>query len=199
VVVADLALVWRFYYPEIVAPRTVLAVAAVATLLILTWGDRASIGLRWTPTQGWRWWVRVSLGIGLAVGACIVLGLGAWVWSGHEVPVHATPPEDLGWSFLRMCVAASLHEEAIYRLALCVPLAVRPGPRGAIVVSALAFAGLHVVAGVPSPENLVGGFFLAWAYLKSDSIAVPVLLHSLGNLFALAGQVGAWYWLGGAG
>jgi membrane protease YdiL (CAAX protease family) len=58
---------------------------------------------------------------------------------------------------------------------------------------------MHIVAGVPSPENLVGGFFLAWAFLKSSSIAVPVVLHSLGNLCALLGQVGAWYCLGGAG
>jgi membrane protease YdiL (CAAX protease family) len=46
----------------------------------------------------------------------------------------------------------------------------------------------------PSPENLVGGFFLAWAYLKSGGLAVPVLLHGLGNLVALASQVGAWCW-----
>ena len=51
--------------------------------------------------------------------------------------------------------------------------------------------------GNPSPENLVGGFFLAWAYLKSDSIIVPVVLHGLGNLAALAGQVATWYWLRG--
>ncbi len=44
---------------------------------------------------------------------------------------------------------------------------------------------------------MVGGFFLAWAYLKSESLAVPVLLHGLGNLCALAGQVAAWSWLVG--
>jgi membrane protease YdiL (CAAX protease family) len=97
-----------------------------------------------------------------------------------------------------MCVFAPVVEEAIYRLALCVPLAVWLGPWRAIVVSGLAFAGVHLLGGNPSPENLVGGLFLAWAYLKSESIVVPVLLHSLGNLCALAAQVGTWYWLGGA-
>src|SRR5439155_10185900 len=100
-------------------------------------------------------------------------------------------------SFLRMCVFAPVLEEAVYRLALCVPLAVWLGPWRAIVVSGLAFAGLHVAYGNPSPENLVGGLFLAWAYLKSESIVVPVVLHSLGNLCVLILQVGAWYWLGG--
>jgi len=41
----------------------------------------------------------------------------------------------------------------------------------------------------------VGGFIPAWAFLKSESIAVPVLLHGLGNLCVLAAQVAAWYWL----
>ena len=61
----------------------------------------------------------------------------------------------------------------------------------------LAFGGLLAVYGQPSPENLVGGFVLAWAYLKSGTIYVPVLVHGLGNLCVLAGQVGAWYWLRG--
>ena len=47
-------------------------------------------------------------------------------------------------------------------------------------------------------QPLRGGFFRAWAYLKSKSIAVPVVLHGLGNLCAQAAQVGAWYWFGGA-
>lgn len=97
-----------------------------------------------------------------------------------------------------MCIVAPVIEETIFRLGLCVPFAVWLGPWKTIVVSGLVFAAVHVVGGNASPENLVGGFFLAWAYLKSDSIVVPVALHSLGNLFALAAQVGAWYWLGNA-
>jgi membrane protease YdiL (CAAX protease family) len=76
-------------------------------------------------------------------------------------------------------------------------LAGLPRPWTAVTVSGLAFAALHIVHGNPSPENLVGGFFLAWAYLKSGSIYIPILLHSLGNFVAWAGQVAAWYWLRG--
>lgn len=198
VVTADLALVWWGCYPESMEGRGVLAVVALAAHLRLTDGDLASVGLHLTPSQGWRWWVKASLWIGLAVAACVVVGLGLWVLSGRDVPIYATPPSGIGRSFLWMCVFAPVLEEVIYRLALCVPLAVGLGPWGAIVVSGLAFAGLHVAGGNPSPENLVGGLFLAWAYLKSESIVVPVLLHGLGNLCALAGQVGTWYWLGAA-
>jgi membrane protease YdiL (CAAX protease family) len=198
VVTADLALVQWSPYQEAIEGRGVLAVVALAAHFRLTDGDLASVGLQLTPSQGWRWWVRASLWIGLAVAACLVGGLGLWELSGRALPIYATPPSNIGRSFLRMCVFAPVLEEVLYRLALCVPLAVWIHPWGAIVVSGLAFALLHVAGGNPSPENLVGGLFLAWAYLKSESIVVPVLLHSLGNLCALAGQVATWYWLGGA-
>jgi membrane protease YdiL (CAAX protease family) len=198
VVTADLALAWWSHYPEVLEGRAVLAVVALVAHLRLTDGDLASVGLHGTPSQGWGWWVKVSLWIGLAVAACVVVGLGLWVLSGRDLPIYATPLSDIGRSLLRMCVFAPVIEEVIYRLSLCVPLAVWLGPWRAIVLSGLAFAGLHVAGGNPSPENLVGGLFLAWSYLKSDSIVVPVLLHSLGNLCALAAQVATWYWLGAA-
>jgi membrane protease YdiL (CAAX protease family) len=197
VVLADLALVWA-RSPDSLEARGVLAVIVLAAHVRLVEGDLDSVGLRLTPAQGWWYWVRVSLWIGLAVLAFIVVGLGTWVLSGRELPVYATSPAELGPAFLRMCLSAPVLEEVIYRLAPCVPLAALLGPWRAVAVSGLAFAALHLVAGNPGPENLVGGFFLAWAYLKSGSLAVPVLLHGLGNLCALAAQVGAWYWLRGA-
>jgi membrane protease YdiL (CAAX protease family) len=198
VVAADLALICWGRYSEALYGRGALAVVALVAHLRLTDGDLASLGLYLAPSQSWRWWVKVSLGIGLAGAACLGVGWCLWVLSGRALPIYATPPSDIGWAFLRMCVFTPVLEEVLYRLALCVPLAIWLGPWPTIVVSGLAFAGLHVVAGHPSPENLVGGLFLAWAYLKSESIVVPVLLHGLGNLCALAGQVGTWYWLGGA-
>ncbi len=198
VVAADLALVYWDRYPQSIEGRGVLAVLALAAQFRLVNGDLASVGLRLTPLQGWWYWGRVSLVIGLVVLACIVVGTGAWVLAGRELPVYATPPSDIGPAFLGMCLFALVQEEVTYRLALCVPLAVLLGPWRAIAVSGLAFGGLHFAYGNPSPENLVGGFFLAWAYVKSESIVVPVLMHSLGNLCALAVQVGTWYWLGGA-
>jgi uncharacterized protein len=198
VVAADLALVCWNRYPQSIEGRGVLAVIALAAHLLLVGGDLASVGLRLSPVQGWWYWVRASLLIGLVVGVCIVVGLGAWVLSRRELPVYATAPGDIGIDFLHMCLFAPVLEDVIYRLALCVPLAVLLGPWRAIAASGFVFGGLHFAYGNLSPANLVGGFFLAWAYLKSESIVVPVLLHGVGNLCALAGKVGTWYWLGGA-
>jgi membrane protease YdiL (CAAX protease family) len=90
---------------------------------------------------------------------------------------------------------APIFEEVIYRLILCAPLAAWRRPWWGVVLSGLTFAALHMLYGNPSPENLFGGLFLAWAFLQSGSLLVPVLLHSLGNLCVLAGQIAAWYWL----
>lgn len=196
-VAADLALVHWDRQPESTEGRGALAVLVLAAQFFLVKGDLASVGLRLSPVQGWRAWVRVSFRIGLAILLCIGVGLGGWILSGREVPIYVTAPDDIGPTFLRMCFFAPVTEEVTYRLALCVPLAALLGPWGTIAVSGLAFGGLHLAYGNPSPENLVGGFFLAWIYLKGGSIALPVLLHGLGNLCALAGQVGTWYWLQG--
>lgn len=198
VVAADFALVCWAPYPLTLEGRGVLAVIGLAAQFRLVNGDLASVGLRLTPVQGWRYWGRAALLLGLVVLACLVAYLGAWTWAGREFPVPATPPADAGTAFLRMCVFAPVQEEVVYRLILCVPLAAWLRAWGAVIVSGLVFGALHWVYGTPSPENLVGGFLLAWAYLKSGSIAVPVLLHALGNLCALAAQIGTWYWLQGA-
>ena len=110
--------------------------------------------------------------------------------------IHALPPHFIGVMFLHMCVAAPVLEETLYRLLVCVPLAGWRRPWLAIAASGLLFAALHFLYGNPSPENMIGGLILAWAYLKSETIVVPVLLHALGNLLVLAMQVAAWYFSG---
>jgi CAAX protease family protein len=80
-------------------------------------------------------------------------------------------------------------------LGLCTGAVPSLKPRWTILVSGLAFGALHVLYGNPGPDNLIAGFFLGWAYLKSGSVLVPMILHSLGNLIALSAHLGAWYWL----
>jgi uncharacterized protein len=196
-VAADFAVIlWGGFAlgPEL---RWAIALLTLAALVRLVEGDVASLGLSVTPAQGWGRWIRNGILIGLAVAACIGVSAGAWVLSGRSLPLRATAPRDAGERFWSMAVLAPLKEEAIYRLGLCVPLTAWLGPRAAIAASGVVFGVLHIVYGNPSPENLVGGFFLAWAYLKSEAILVPVLLHAVGNLWVLAGQIGYWAWLHG--
>jgi len=98
----------------------------------------------------------------------------------------------LPWLF-RACLAAPVLEEAVYRFALCAPTAPILGRWPVIILSGLAFGWLHFIYGNPGPDNLIAGFLLAWAYLKSESILVPVVLHALGNFFVFLTQAGLYY------
>lgn len=191
------------HFPIVTGPvssRCLFALVSLAALLLLARGDRGTLGLNLAPVQGWKYWCRVTLVVGLILGL-LVGGLFGIAWAvcrlrGEELPIYTTPPDQIGERFFSMCVHAPLWEESIYRLAVCVPATVLLRPAGAIIVSGLVFGLMHLVAGVPGPDNLIAGFFLAWAYLKSGSIAVPIAWHGLGNLFALAVQVAMWYWQG---
>jgi membrane protease YdiL (CAAX protease family) len=198
-IAGDLVLIWwNPPYVNVLDGRWLIGMAALVVNLHLVRGEMASIGLIAKPIQSWRYWVWATLSVGLAVLCCIAVGLSAWVLLGRKLPIYTIPPASAAREFFHMCIVAPVLEESIYRLALCVPLAGLSKPWTAVIVSGLVFGALHVVYGNPSPENLVGGLFLAWAYLKSGTIYVPILLHSFGNFIAWAGQVAAWYWLQGA-
>jgi membrane protease YdiL (CAAX protease family) len=110
-----------------------------------------------------------------------------------EFTIPRIAPDQAISRFVDMCVIAPVVEESIYRLVLCFPTTATIGSTGAIILSGATFAGLHFAYGNPSPDNFVAGYILAWAYLKSGSIMVPITLHSLGNSVAFAVHFGAWY------
>jgi membrane protease YdiL (CAAX protease family) len=195
VVLVDFGAIAWLGWSERVDSRWALALAALALHVWLVDGDLASAGLVFRPLQGWRYWLKATFWIGLAVAALIAAGLGAVVLLGYKLPVYTTPPAATGGRLFQACVCAPLLEETLYRLVLCSPLVVALGAWPAIAISGIAFGALHMLYGNPSPENLCGGWFLAWAYLQSGTVVVPLLLHSLGNLLVVASQVAAWYWL----
>jgi membrane protease YdiL (CAAX protease family) len=140
--------------------------------------------------------MRLAVLLGLVAVVCIGAMTGLWMAMGWPLHVPSLPPKYLWSAFLRACVFSPLLEEAVYRVALCVPLTAVAGPWRAVAASGVLFSLLHVIYGNPCPDNALGGFFFAWAYVRSGSMCVPVLLHSLGNVFALSVQVRVWYWLG---
>lgn len=171
------------------------AVIGLVGVLILRDGDASSLGFRLCPARGWRFWLRIALAMGLVVGVLLGLVAAALLLLRRELPIYRADPAELLPRFLLMCVSAPVVEEVVYRSLLI--SAVRPtvGDRGAIVVSGLTFAVLHWIYGNPSPENQIGGFLLACAYVRSGTILVPLALHAGGNLIVLISQVAAWYWL----
>lgn len=173
--------------------RLTLALTAFALIVYLTKGDLKSIGLQSRPLQGWSIWVRTSIKIGLIVAVCIIVGWGIWCLAGNQIPFVITEPSQFKYLFWYNCIIAPVLEETIYRVVVCVSLVSILGCQKTIVINGILFGLLHVLYGNPSPENLLGGFFLAWVYLKSETILLPLILHSLGNFLVLVGNITAWY------
>lgn len=169
----------------------VLALAGLVAVLCLNNGQRESLGMRLAPTQGWWYWWRLAAIFGLWIGLALVAYVGVWLLLGKELPVIRTYPSV--YALTAMCVQAPITEEVVYRVLLLVAVLPTMGQRGSIVASGVIFAFIHVLRGNASPENQIAGFMLAWAYLKSGTILVPIAMHSGGNLIALGSQVLGWY------
>jgi uncharacterized protein len=178
--------------------RLAPGVVGLVLLLILARGDRDSLGLRVRALPSWRWWIRGTIAAGLIVGV-VVLAASAVGWlAGMEMhwPVRAGDGILPSW-WMRSVIASPLHEELLYRLVFCVSTIALLGRRPSIVLSGVVFAALHVVYGNPSPDNFSAGFVFAWAYFRSGTLLVPVMLHALGNACVTAWYVGYFWWTAG--
>lgn len=197
VVAADYGIVLGSYHDYL---RPVLPLYLIIAYLIVDQGKARLrlAGIRLRPVQGLGYWLKATLVLGAIVGAVCLLvgGVALLVASGDDTSTWAESYMEPGLRLERLlyaCVRAPLIEELPYRLGVCTFLVVAWGPRGAILVSGLAFGYLHVIYGNPGPDNLLAGYLLAWAFLRSGSLLVPLVLHSLGNFAALLLQVATWH------
>lgn len=169
-------------------PRAILAVVSLLLLWLVCRRDRPSLGLTLRTTQGAAWWCRATLAT-VGVAAALVLALvGILLVTGNFQPVRL-PPGHVGEQLIHTCLWAPFVEEGFYRLVLAVALAAVLRPGWVILAAGVIFAGLHVLYGNPAPSNLIGGFILTWAFLRSGSVTVPLLWHSAGNALVIATQV----------
>ena len=173
--------------------RPLLVLAGLLAILCLYEGDLPALGFRLTPAQGWSYWFRLGLWFGFVIGILCAICGAIWWLCGWPIPVHRMPPSlD---ALIHFCVRAPVEEELIYRSLLVVAVLPTCGTRWTILISGLVFALIHVLGGNPGPDNQIAGFMLAWAFLKSKTILVPIAMHSAGNLIALSAQIASWYWL----
>jgi len=165
--------------------RSSAAGAAVLALVLLSRGGTDALGLVARPRQGARYWLLFALGTGAALALVLLAAAGVRIALGGEPPPLGLAPSELGPRFVHACLLAPVVEEAVYRLVACPPAATLLGPWLAVAASGAPFAALHVAYGNASPENVLGGFVLAWSFLKSGSVLVPWALHASGNLAVL--------------
>lgn len=190
---SDLVLVW-YGHPRSNA-RWLVPLAGLAGYGVLAKWDRNSLGLRLRPIQGYAYWIRVALAIGIIILGVVLAVFALWKLMGWKIPAFYVAPSEFWPALFLFLVCAPLMEEGTFRFVVCTPAAAAAGPWGAILISGTVFAGLHFMYGRASPDNLIAGYFLAWVYLKSGSILVPIALHSLGNLVALCYQLANYHWV----
>lgn len=180
--------------PEAILPyRLVFLPLTLIVLMRMPHCDRPSLGLTMRPRQGWVYWGKVTILIGVFMGFVVGGGLIVMRFKSGTFASFGRSPGHFVEALLPACVNAPIIEETIYRLILCVPAVCLLRPAGAIVLSGAVFAIFHFTSGVASPDNFVAGYILCWAYLKSGSLLVPIVLHALGNFCILLLQLGAWY------
>jgi len=194
IVAADLFLAWNGRY--MTPYRLGFLIVALGLYGPVTRWDSPSLGLTLRPVQSFKYWIKAAVLIGVMMLALILVSLLVLTAFGKSFsPPARAPSEALTW-FYFACINAPILEEVVYRFILCVPLVAICGPWCAIALSTVTFAGLHFATGVASPDNIVAGVFLAWAFLKSGSLAVPIALHALGNTCILVAEIAMWYWKG---
>lgn len=167
-------------YQTTLVGRYLIAFFLLVFFSILARGNRRSFGLA-MPMQGWTYWGWLGTMLFLFFSILVVVLPIIWSLLGWRTDGFFSLAENT--NFAEGGLHAPVLEEILYRFALCTVVAARWGPRAAIVLSGLLFAFAHIIYGNPNPFNVIGGFFLAWSFLKSNSILIPILFHALGNLY----------------
>ncbi len=148
------------------------------------------------PRQsGWGKDLLAGMGIaaaGMAVVFLLELALG---WIKVEGLALSALPWDAVlrtlWLALLANAAAAVAEETIFRGFLFTGLKDAWDTTGALLVSAIIFASVHILANAATgtvwtkliPMVALVGVLLAWAYLRTGSLWLPVGLHFAWNLF----------------
>jgi membrane protease YdiL (CAAX protease family) len=173
VVAADVIL-----YPRLrdwhIASRSALrlGMALASIIATRTLSDRHAPLVRWWPPRARRWLLAGALSLGVAV----VIGL--------ALPEQRGAIDVEHWLISGVLVAP-IVEEALYRQALMVPIIAVVGRLPAVILSATAFAYLHVVYGNAMFTNAIGGVALAAIFATTQSWPTTVIAHAIGNLAIL--------------
>lgn len=167
---------------EYIAGVIVYAVqmAAVWLLIIrrynLSWRD---FGFR--PLTGRDW---VSL-IPWSIGAILLSFLALWItslfWAGESTKADNIESAGFILSMIMVSLIAPIVEETAFRGVIYGYLRSRFGVTTGIVLSGLLFGFAHAPSWEIVPNASVMGFLFAFAYERSGSLWIPIMLHGLLN------------------
>lgn len=164
-----------------------LAVATIAVVSIRKQELRQALALSWSNN------LRIPiLFIAAMIGFTALEGLAissGWFGSIDEIKAQS-PSERSAIGFINAVVLAPVIEEMLFRGFLFTALRERMTFLLALLVSTLAFGLLHIENGLLHVVSVLpAGAFLALAREKSGGIGLPIVLHGLMNLAAVAASL----------
>lgn len=128
--------------------------------------------------------------VGFIVAVIFVMGLLQLFVPGFDVTAEQNIPflaaqTSMEWvlAFLALVIVAPVAEETIFRGVLLPGIAKLTGVWPAVILVSIAFGVLHPPA---SSMIMIGIFsvFLCWAYIRTNSLWPPIILHAGKNLIA---------------
>jgi membrane protease YdiL (CAAX protease family) len=165
--------------------------ACLTIVLCLNDSHLPELGFKLTPVGGWGYWFRLGLQFLLII--IVLCGICGFTWWLYDWPIPLIPVRPSLSIVCHYCVDAPFYEELVFRSLLFVAVVPTVGGRGAIILSGVLFAVIHILRGNPGPDNQIAGFMLGWALLKSRTILVPIAMHSAGNFIAVSTHIACWY------
>jgi membrane protease YdiL (CAAX protease family) len=137
----------------------------------------AAILAGWRPS--WPRWRSLVIG---AVGGVVLLALPLLLHPAAASAIGMRPGPLAAWAVVTNLVATA--EEVLLRGALFDAIGQRYGLSGAVVVSSLAFALMHVplYGWTVVPLDIAAGMWLCGLRLASGGIAAPAVAHALADL-----------------
>ena len=171
---------------KLLLPLLGIAVVLVVTRLRgISWS--ADLALVWPRLPVVALWLAIWIGW-VIVGEVAIRTFGL----AQAAPWKPYPPLIIVLRILAIGVAGPVVEELIVRGLLFHKIAgTRLGPIGAIVAGALFWALVHVQYDAATLVLIfLDGLVLGLARFRSRSTLVPMVMHSLGNLYSIAQSLG---------
>jgi len=188
---AEFFLVTNYQYQNVIS---VLTLFVFAFFVFLADGDQQALGIRLNPVQGWTPWIRLTGVVLLVISGVLLMSVMMAYLLDYPLQFSLINPVHIKQQFIRMCLVAPIQEEFLFRVIFCFAFINLLGYWPTILVNGALFAAIHFIGGNPGPDNFIAGYLLAWAYLKSETIILPLLYHSVGNFIAFLSHLGAWYY-----
>jgi len=162
-----------------------LIVVVLVVCKVRKWPVKETLALRLPTIRSLTFWILVFV-VFAAVEELFANWMGMGGVNQWDYPILVSVVRAFG-----IVILAPLGEEMVFRGLLFKRISeTRLGIYGAILIPALIFAGVHIQYSIAAIAFIfVDGVFFGLARNYSKSLWVPVILHSLGNLYAVVQRI----------